>query len=58
LHDQVKSDQFIRPAKRPKNSVLCTDKYETETGITPRFWQDALKEYVEKRIKNEEKFGK
>jgi dTDP-4-dehydrorhamnose reductase len=32
-------------AKRPPNSVMSTEKYTTFTGVTPRPWQEALREH-------------
>ena len=32
-------------AKRPPNSVMSTEKYTSFTGITPRSWQEALREH-------------
>jgi dTDP-4-dehydrorhamnose reductase len=32
-------------AKRPPNSVMSTEKYTRFTGITPRPWQEALREH-------------
>ena len=42
----VSSDEFPRPAKRPKNSVLSTKRLETDANIVPRHWRDALREYI------------
>jgi len=33
-------------ARRPVYSVLCTEKYFSLTGTTPRNWRDAVAEYV------------
>lgn len=35
-------------AKRPINSVLSTEKFTLHTGITPRSWQEAMREHFEK----------
>ena len=40
------SDQFPRPADRPKFSIMDLGCYTHATGHTPRSWQDALAEYV------------
>jgi dTDP-4-dehydrorhamnose reductase len=53
----VGSSEFPRPAQRPKNSVLCTKRLETQADITPRPWQDALREYIEQRIRSEAAVG-
>ncbi len=37
-------------AKRPINSVLGTEKFTGHTGIVPRPWQDAMREYLTKAI--------
>lgn len=49
----VTTDEFPRPARRPKNTVLCTRKLESETGFLPRPWKLALEEYVKARILSE-----
>lgn len=48
---------FPRPARRPKNSVLSTQKLETEAQIVPRSWREALREYVLSRVSNEVSLG-
>ena len=35
-------------AQRPINSVLSTEKFTRHTGIVPRTWQDAMREYFER----------
>ena len=42
------SDKFIRPAKRPKYSVLASASLE-QHGITMPTWQDALRRYLQER---------
>lgn len=42
------SDKFIRPAKRPKYSVLSPASLE-RFGITMPTWQDALRRYLQER---------
>lgn len=42
----VTSEEFIRPAKRPKNSMMSKDKILSE-GVTIPEWQDGLKRYIE-----------
>ena len=42
------SDKFIRPAKRPKYSVLSSASLE-QHGITMPTWQDALRRYLQER---------
>ena len=43
----VSSDICNRPAKRPAYSILNRSKFEKETGLTLRFWEDALAELFE-----------
>jgi dTDP-4-dehydrorhamnose reductase len=42
----IKTYQYPTIAKRPQYSVLSTKKYEKTCDITPRLWQDSLKEYL------------
>lgn len=42
----VTSEEFIRPAKRPKNSKLNKQKL-LEQGVTVPTWEDGLKRYLE-----------
>ena len=42
------SDRFIRPAERPKFSVLSAKSLE-RYGVTMPTWQDALRRYLEER---------
>lgn len=42
----VTSEEFIRPAKRPKNSKLNKQKL-LEQGVTVPTWKDGLKRYLE-----------
>lgn len=37
-------------AKRPINSVLSTEKFTRHTGVTPRSWQDAMREHFAKTL--------
>ncbi len=39
---------FVAP--RPINSVLSTEKFTRHTGVTPRSWQDAMREHFEKTL--------
>lgn len=45
--DRTTSDAFPRPAKRPANSVLSTERYQHVTGREPESWRDGLREYFE-----------
>jgi dTDP-4-dehydrorhamnose reductase len=40
------TDEFPRPAKRPKYSVLKNYMLELTTGDTTRSWQEAVNEYL------------
>ena len=42
----VTSEEFIRPAKRPKNSKLNKQKL-LDQGVTVPEWEDGLKRYLE-----------
>lgn len=46
----VTSEEFVRPAKRPKNSQLNKEKLLAQ-GITIPAWEDGLKRYLEVEIK-------
>jgi len=48
----VSSDEYTRPAKRPKNSALDPFPLKETVGILPPSWQDALSRFLtEARIK-------
>lgn len=53
----VSTEEFPRPARRPRNSVLSTRKLEVEAQLVPRSWREALREYVQSRASNEVSFG-
>lgn len=42
----VSSSLFPTRAKRPLYSALATEKFERETGLIPRRWEEVLKDYV------------
>jgi dTDP-4-dehydrorhamnose reductase len=42
----ITSAELDRPAKRPKMSILSTDKYALTFGDVPRSWEAALEEYL------------
>lgn len=44
--DPIASSQWPQPAARPAYSVLNTDKLTQATGIKPRPWPQALREYI------------
>jgi len=44
--DEVSSDKFIRPAKRPAYSVFDLTKLHSDTGSEMPNWEDALKRYL------------
>lgn len=39
-------------AKRPINSVLCTDKFTRHTGIVPRSWQEAMHDHFSRTLES------
>ena len=41
------SDQSARPAKRPQNSVLSTEKLKAQFGVQLRSWEQALEAYLQ-----------
>ena len=45
----VTTEEFPRPAKRPKFSPLDCGKFEKAVGFKMRPWQEALKDYVTER---------
>ena len=47
----VTSKEFIRPAKRPKNSMLSKWKI-LNAGVEIPSWEDALERYLTKELKN------
>lgn len=42
----VPTSEYVTKAIRPQYSVLDLSKFTRTTGLTPRRWEDALKEYV------------
>ena len=46
----VTSEEFVTPAKRPKNSMLSKDKL-ISNGITIPTYEDALKRYLKKELR-------
>jgi len=42
----ITAEQYALPARRPKNSALCTDKIEKALGIEIRHHRVALEEYL------------
>lgn len=47
--NSVTSEEYVTPAKRPKNSMLSKNKI-LETGVTIPEWKDALKRYLKTEI--------
>jgi len=47
----VGSEMFPRPAKRPRNSVLSTQKFTEFTSRALPRWQESLKDYVERYVR-------
>ncbi len=50
--EPISADYFPDKTPRPTNSVLSVSKYEKITGVKIPTWQNALKRYVEKKVKN------
>ncbi len=46
----VSSDEYTRPAKRPKNSALDPFPLKETVGILPPFWQDALSRFLSEAL--------
>ncbi|MBF0482356.1 MAG: dTDP-4-dehydrorhamnose reductase [Desulfovibrionaceae bacterium] len=44
--EAITTDKYPLPAKRPAYSVLDTAKFTAATGVTPRPWVQALRDYV------------
>ena len=49
----VSSDEYTRPAKRPKNSALDPFPLKETVGILPPFWQDALSRFLSEALTKE-----
>ena len=47
----INSSQYPTKAARPKNSALCTEKFNIKFGFKPNSWEDSLK-LVLTKIKN------
>lgn len=47
--DAVDSTAFVRPARRPANSVLRLDRLVSLIGWVPRHWREALEEHLAER---------
>lgn len=45
--EPVSSDAFVRPAKRPKRSVLDNYMLQMSFGDSMRHWEEALQEYLQ-----------
>ena len=46
----VTSEEFVRPAKRPKNSMLSKEKLKS-VGIEVPLWENALDRYLKNDLK-------
>jgi dTDP-4-dehydrorhamnose reductase len=44
--DFVPSTEYPRPARRPANSVLCLDKFQTRFGFPLRPWNEAIGDFI------------
>jgi dTDP-4-dehydrorhamnose reductase len=42
----VSGSEFPRPARRPRYSVLATDRFEAWTGMTMPSWEEGLRDYL------------
>lgn len=51
----ITSAELDRPAKRPKMSILDTEKYSSLAGETPRSWGAALDEYLRSGFNRQER---
>jgi dTDP-4-dehydrorhamnose reductase len=49
----VSSDEYTRPAKRPKNSALDPFPLNETVGILPPSWQDALSRFLSEALTKE-----
>ncbi len=45
--NQLSTEQYPTPAKRPKRSTMCLDKIEEIYKIEPKYWENSLEECVE-----------
>ncbi|WP_277619264.1 sugar nucleotide-binding protein [Legionella norrlandica] len=55
----IKSEQYVTKAKRPKNSILDTQKIEGILGIQCHSWKNYLSDVVENFTKKQEmNYGK
>lgn len=45
--EPVRSSELDRPARRPRNSVLCLDKIRQAFGTQLRHWSEAVPEFME-----------
>ncbi|MDD4955585.1 MAG: dTDP-4-dehydrorhamnose reductase, partial [Candidatus Omnitrophica bacterium] len=43
---EIKSEELVRPATRPKNSMLSKEKFKALTGKELPKWQEAVKHYL------------
>ena len=50
LLSPVTADKLQRPASRPKNSVLSTEKIKKEFGIELRAWQEAMEDFLQEEF--------
>jgi dTDP-4-dehydrorhamnose reductase len=44
--NQLTTEQYPTPAKRPKRSTMCLDKIEEIYKIEPKHWENSLEECV------------
>ncbi|SEM78985.1 dTDP-4-dehydrorhamnose reductase [Chryseobacterium taichungense] len=44
--NQLTTDQYPTPARRPKRSTMCLDKIEETYKIEPKYWENSLEECI------------
>lgn len=44
--NQLTTEQYPTPARRPKRSTMCLDKIEETYKIEPKYWENSLEECV------------
>ncbi len=44
--NELTTEQYPTPAKRPKRSTMCLDKIEETYKIEPKYWENSLEECI------------